>query len=109
MSEDDKLLQEQIIVSSGNVLLPESSAKIFHEKLAAYINELINTNFLQLVNWLYRLDVSEQKLKTLLAAQPNADAGFIIADMIIERQMQKIKSRKEFKGNATEIPENEKW
>ena len=58
--------------------------------LAAYVNELIMTNFERLVQLLYRIDVSEEKLKKLLRQNPESDAGLIIANLIIERQKQKI-------------------
>ena len=109
MTDDDAWIQQQIIQSSNAALLPELSMKIFREKLADYIHELINNNFLLLVSWLYRLDVSEQKLKQLLASEPAADAGFVIADLIIERQLQKVQSRKQFRADAKNIPEDEKW
>lgn len=76
--------------------------------LAEKINELINNDFQQLVSILYRMDVSEAKLKLLLKDNPGRDAGIMIAGLMIERQAQKIKSRKETKSNK-EIPEDEKW
>ena len=36
------------------------------------------------------------------------DAGKIIAALIIERQLQKIKSKQQFK-QADDIPEEDKW
>jgi len=48
------------------------------------------------------------KLKHLLKENPGEDAGFVIADLIIERQLQKIKSRKETKKD-NHIPDDEKW
>jgi len=65
------------------------------QQLADYINQLILVNFERLVQLLYRIDVSEAKLKYLLKENPNEDAGRIIALLIIERQIQKIKFRKE--------------
>jgi hypothetical protein len=47
------------------------------------------------VQLLYRIDVSEAKLKYLLKENPNEDAGTMIAHLIIDRQIQKIKFRKE--------------
>ena len=52
---------------------------------------MILTNFESLVQLLYRIDVSEMKLKSILKEQPNEDAGKIIALLIIERQIKKIK------------------
>lgn len=65
------------------------------QQLADYINNLILTNFERLVQLLYRIDVNEAKLKYLLKENPAEDAGRIIALLIIERQIQKIKFKKE--------------
>ncbi len=80
----------------------------FKKLLAAKINILINTNFSKLVGILYRLDISENKLKELLAYASDKPAGDVIATMIIERQMQKIESRKKFRQDG-DISEDEKW
>ena len=76
--------------------------------LSAYIHQLINDNFNKLVSILYRIDVSEIKLKQLLQENPAGDAGKIIAELIIDRQWQKIKSRKESRGNP-DISDDDKW
>ncbi len=78
-------------------------------ELADYINRLIISDFSKLVNLLYRIDVSEKKLKTILQEYPNKDAGMIIAQLIIERQQQKAASKVNFKQPSTDIPEDEKW
>jgi hypothetical protein len=53
--------------------------------LIAYINDCINHDFNKLVQLLYRIDVSEQKLKTILQSHPNEDAAKLIAAVIVER------------------------
>ncbi len=78
-------------------------------ELAAYINNLIKNNFDKLIAYLYRIDVNEQKLKSLLQENPNEDAGNIIATLIIERQQQKIRSRKQFSQRESDLDEEEKW
>ncbi len=80
----------------------------FKKLLSTKINLLITTNFSQLVSILYRLDISEKKLKELLSNATDTPAGDVIAAMIIERQLQKIESRKNFKHDG-EIAEEEKW
>lgn len=77
-------------------------------QLADHINDLIRNDFQKLVGILYRIDVSESKLKQLLKENPDTDAGIIITDLIIERQLQKIKSRKEYKRDEN-ISDDEKW
>ena len=79
------------------------------EWLATLINELLNHDFQKLVAILYRVDVDEIKLRYLLAKHPDTDAGVIIADLLIERQQQKINTRASFKPTDWSIDENEKW
>ncbi|WP_026768337.1 hypothetical protein [Asinibacterium sp. OR53] len=76
--------------------------------LAARINRLITDDFSGLINLLYRLDISEAKLKKLLSEHPQEDAGKIIAELIIERQQQKLQARQQF-HREDNIPEDEKW
>ena len=80
-----------------------------HTELAAYINDLIKNNFDKLIAYLYRIDVNEEKLKMLLQQKPDEDAGNIIATLIIERQQQKIKFRKQFSQKESGFDEEEKW
>jgi hypothetical protein len=80
-----------------------------HTELAAYINDLIKNNFDKLIAYLYRIDVNEEKLKMLLQQNPGEDAGNIIATLIIERQEQKIKFRKQFSKKENDFDEEEKW
>ena len=77
--------------------------------LSVHINQLIQKNFQQLVTLLYRIDINEAKLKQLLQEYADEDAGKIIAQLIIERQLQKIKSRQQFSRRDNDIPEEDKW
>ncbi len=104
--------EEQLIDSLKNDLQIDLASKISFEKikerLTEYINHLINNNFEQLIYLLYKVDVNESKLKKLLKENP--DAASVISDLIIERQLQKIKTRKEFKSaNKQENSDEEKW
>ncbi len=78
-------------------------------RLADWINELIKHDFEKLVSLLYRIDVHEQKLRTLLKQFPDEDAGHIIASLILERQEQKQKSRQLFSQRDDTASEEEKW
>jgi hypothetical protein len=77
--------------------------------LADKINDLLLHDFERLVSILYRLDVSESKLKSLLKQYPGTDAGIIIASLMIERQEEKIISRQKYKTKNDNIDEDEKW
>ncbi len=80
-----------------------------HSQLSAYINQLIKNDFDKLIAYLYRIDVNEEKLKSLLQQNPDEDAGNIIAGLMIERQEQKIKFRKQFSQRENDFDEEEKW
>ena len=78
-------------------------------QLSVAINEMILSDFDKLVMLLYRLDINETKLRKILNENPSNDAGNIIADLIIERQLQKIKSRQQFSQRDNNISGEEKW
>ena len=78
------------------------------EQLAAHINHLINHDFQKLVYYLYRIDVSEQKMKALLQS-PHQNAGELIAQLIIDRQLEKQKTKEQFRKKENDFDEEEKW
>ncbi len=74
-------------------LAPTGTYEQLREKLSGVINELINHDFEKLVFHLYRIDVDEARMRALLANKADENAGGLIADLIIERQLQKIKAK----------------
>ena len=78
------------------------------KELAVWVNDMILRDFTGLLNLLYRLDVSEEKIRNLLEEMQHEDAGKIIAAVMIERQLQKIKTKQQFTHNL-DIPEEDKW
>jgi hypothetical protein len=81
--------------------------------LAAKLNALIQSDFSALVRLLYRIDISESGLRKLLTENEREDAGKIIAKLIMERQWQKIVSRRQYKGGeqapGEADPGEERW
>ncbi len=94
-------------MSSSNDLIKIESYS--WSQLVAYVNELITRDFNQLVSLLYRLDISEKKLKQTLADHPDQNAGELIAKLIVDRQEEKKKSREAFKQKDWESSEEDKW
>ncbi len=76
--------------------------------MEAFINELIEKDFSRLVQILYRLDVSEDKLKSVLIENPTGDAGNMIATLILERIAQRESTKNMFTQQG-EIAEDDKW
>jgi hypothetical protein len=99
----------QALNESLEVSLPASlNRDELEAQLAEIINHLIIQDFSKLIQLLYRVDVSEQKLKDLLKQYSNTAAGSIIARLIIERQEKKIESRNSFGKHQTGSDE-ERW
>ncbi len=75
--------------------------KLSTPDLETLMNELIKNDFSKLVQLLYRIDVSEAKLKNILQANPNEDAGKLIAQVVLERLAATKKARESF---GTRLP-----
>ena len=103
---------DDLIQSVNNELaldLPNNiSLAQLKEQLAAHINHLINHDFEKLVYYLYRIDVNEKKMKALLQS-PHENSGELIAQLIIDRQLEKQKTKEEFRKKENETDEEEKW
>lgn len=80
-----------------------------YQLLVQKINQLIETDFNKLIQLLYRIDIDEMKLKAYLHQNKNLDAANLIADMIIERQIQKIRTRQQFESRKNNVAEDEAW
>jgi hypothetical protein len=89
--------------------LPDTiSYERLEELLAERLEILISHHFQQFVFLLYRIDVPENQIRDILERDAGDGAYRKIAGLLIERQLQKIKSRETYK---TSPPENEedKW
>jgi hypothetical protein len=79
-------------------------------QLAEKINSLIQRDFGALVQLLYRVDVPEQKLRRMLDDNNGEDAGRLIARLIIERQWQKIETRRQYRQDSDAgAADEERW
>ncbi|MBK6936201.1 MAG: hypothetical protein IPH18_04430 [Chitinophagaceae bacterium] len=91
------------------ISLPENIPyEKLREAVAGQISPLITNDFNKLLSLLYRIDINENKLKNMLAKNPGTDAALLIADLVIERQLQKIESRKMF-NQQKGANDEEKW
>jgi hypothetical protein len=95
------------------IAVTNSTEKASEEKIRAQlvslINELINEDFQALIQLLYRIDVSEKNIRINLEKNSDIDSATVLADLIIERQLQKIDSRKKFNSNNSDENDEEKW
>lgn len=70
--------------------------------LSKKIAELLETNYEKLINILYRIDVNEEKLNELFSSRNREPIPPRLADLIIERQLQKIQLRNMHRKNLPE-------
>lgn len=96
-SNDMTLIPHELVPAINHSMEIELPATGTHEqlreKLSVVINDLINHDFEKLVFHLYRIDVDEARMRAVLANKADENAGGLIADLIIERQLQKIKAK----------------
>ena len=103
--EGDKHIEELLNLHNQLTAVEKLEAR---GHLADYINYLLLHDFNKLVSILYRVDVSESKLKETLQQNPQIDAAILIANMLIARQEEKLKTKSEFSSDNT-ITEEDKW
>lgn len=103
----EKNIPDEIISVSNS--LEDNSAKEIRNKLIVLLNKLINKDFNALIRLLYRVDVNEKKIRTYLNENSDKDAAAGLADLIIERQMEKIKSRKTNRSKNDDVSNEERW
>jgi hypothetical protein len=96
------------IIATTNQLQSQNSVDV-RKRLILLIDQLIDSDFHGLVQLLYQIDVQEQKLNEALKDNLDNDSAPLIADLIIERQLQKIESRKQFSSGKNKDSKEEKW
>lgn len=100
--------QEALVIAARELSLEPTDGTKLYAELVAHINQMLQHDFDRLMGILYRIDVSEARLRYMLQSEPDTDAATLITNLIIERQWQKIKTRQEFRRDEN-IDENDKW
>jgi hypothetical protein len=98
----------QLLLQKWETALSAENKASLRKALALDLNELLLHDFEKLVQLLYRVDVPEQKLRTVLAENTGKDAGELLADLLIKRQEEKTALRRSFPP-AKNISEDERW
>lgn len=72
------------------------SEALLRARLIEAFAYLLDHNISKMMNILYRADVNEEKLKTLLISNSDLPSAEVIADAYISRQKEKIETRKKY-------------
>lgn len=82
-------------------------------KIEWIVNYLIEKDLERLFWMLYRIDVSEQKIKNTLDLSGPDNASLAIATLVLEREIEKAKTRKSYKSSKTNetdpMDQEERW
>ncbi|BDQ02996.1 hypothetical protein [Ignavibacterium sp.] len=95
-----KFISKDFVKDDDTSLIPNNDfekLEEFKKYLIEKLTDMIDNNFNLLVNTLYRIDISEQKLAELFGGKNRENIPEKLADMIIERQLQKIQFRKQYR------------
>lgn len=91
ISKDFNLEHEQLLPVPGNL-------EEIRGRLKAVIDQLLEKDFERLLNAMYRLDIDESKFKQVLSGVYGNDVSAKLAEIIIERELRKVETRKHYQG-----------
>jgi len=69
-----------------------------NDQLVPVFNNLLKSNRQKLMRMLYIIDISEEKLTSTIKKHPNVKMETIISHLVIERELQKVITRRYFKS-----------
>lgn len=98
-----KFVSKDFIKSDYSSLIPNNDferLEEFRKYLTEKMKNMLDNNYDLLINTLYRIDISEKKLGELFSSKNREAIPEKLADLIIERQIEKINFRKRYReGN----------
>lgn len=108
MENDKKKIEDISIIISKDFKIGESDSLIpaadfqtlenFKIYLTKKLAVLLDTQYDTLLNILYRIDVNEEKLNELFGKGTGKFIPSVLAELIIERSIQKVKFRQKYKN-----------
>jgi len=84
------------IISKDFELEDELSSEMIREKMIYAFSWLLDNDISKMMNILYRADVDEDRMKSLLIGRSQLPSAEVIADEYISRQKQKIETWKKY-------------
>jgi len=98
-----KFVSKDFVKNDYSSLIPNNDfekLEEFRKYLTEKIKDMLDNNYNLLINTLYRIDISENKLAELFSSKNKETIPEKLADLIIERQIEKINFRRRYRdGN----------
>jgi len=94
------IISKEFMISGADSLIPVGEfQKIdeFRSYLVDKLKDLLDNHYDKLINILYKIDVSEIKLHELFAGKNKNIIPETLADLIIERSLQKVRFRQMYR------------
>lgn len=103
MKKDDDKLEAllwsyEIVIADQPAPQNDQNYEQLKKDLADYLNDLLVSDYNKLISILYRIDIAQEKAVAELAKNAeNESPGETLARLIIERQLQKIETRRKYR------------
>jgi hypothetical protein len=83
----------------------EITFETLRDLLGMRIRELLDKNLEKLVSIMYRIDLNQEKVDRIFENISKDEIAFQLAVLIIERQMEKVRTRSLYKNTEDQIEE----
>ena len=93
-----QLINQDFNVDESDLKIVQSDLHEIKLKLIELIDYCLQKDFERLLNAMYRLDINEAKFKGTINGKYGNDISEKLADLIIERELQKIETRNRYQG-----------
>ena len=93
LRESALLISKHFDINQREFEVENVDYELFIKNLTRIINYLLEKDFQRLMNGLYRIDVSEEKVNEVLNLSAPDEIGSNIAKLILERELQKVETR----------------
>lgn len=96
-----KFVSKDFVLNDYSSLVPNNDferLEEFRKYLIEKMKDMLDKNYNLLINTLYRIDISEKKLAELFSNKNKEHIPEKLADLIIERQIEKINYRKRYRS-----------
>ena len=101
VTEISEFISKNFMVGDSSSLIPVSdftNLDEFRLYLTQKLSYLMDNKYDSLINILYRIDVGEEKLSKLFSGTNRENISAVLADLIIERSIQKAEFRQKYKN-----------
>ena len=92
------MIVSDLHLEKENDFLQVSDMDLLKERLVDVINHLLQHDYAQLINAMYRLDIDEKLFREAISGMHSPNVASRLADLVIRRELEKIQSRKKYKS-----------